>query len=50
MPMLDPGGDIDGAAGLAQRGFLPPTFVRPVPVVVPHILGQNLTEMSLAED
>jgi hypothetical protein len=34
------------AAGLAQQGFLMP----PVPVVTPHIHGQDQAEMSVAED
>jgi hypothetical protein len=30
LPALDPGGDVDGTAGLPQRGFLLPPLVRTV--------------------
>jgi hypothetical protein len=44
LPALDPGGDIDSLPGLL-RGFL----VRTMAVVVPGVLGQDATEMPLAE-
>ena len=47
---LDPGGDIDGPAWLAQWGFLLPSLVRPVPVIVPGVLGKRLPQVLLAED
>ena len=50
LPALDPGGDIDGVAGLAQRGFLLQALVRTVAVIVPGVLGQDLAEVPLAED
>jgi hypothetical protein len=48
LPAFDPGGDIDGVAGLAQRGFLQ-ALVRTVAVIVPRVLGQDATEMPLTE-
>ena len=50
LPVLDPGGDIEGVAGLAQRRFLLQALVRPVAVVVPGVLGQDVAEMPLTED
>ena len=50
LPALDPSSDIDGLIGLAQRWFLLQSLVRPVAVVVPGVLGQDLTEMPLTED
>jgi hypothetical protein len=50
LPALDPSGDIDGVAGLAQRWFLPQGLVRTVAVVVPGVLGQDAAEMPFAED
>jgi hypothetical protein len=47
---LDPGGGVDGVAGLRLRRSLPPPLVRTVAVVVPSVLGQDLAEMPLAED
>jgi hypothetical protein len=47
---LDPGGDIDGVAGLAQRRFLPQGLVRTAAVVVPGVFGQDAAEMPFAED
>jgi hypothetical protein len=41
LPALDPGGDIDGVAGLALRRFLLQALVRTVLVVVPGVLGQD---------
>jgi hypothetical protein len=49
LPALDPGGDIDGAAGLPRR-FLLQALVRMVAVIVPGVLGQDLAEMPFAED
>ena len=48
--MLDPGGDIDDAAGRVPRGLLLQALVRPVAIRVPRVLGQDLTEMPLTED
>lgn len=48
--MLDPGDDIDGVAGLAHWRFLLSALVRPVAVVVPGVLGQDLEKMPFAED
>jgi len=36
-------------AGLALRRFLLQALVRPVAVVVPGVLGQDVAEMPLAE-
>jgi hypothetical protein len=41
LPALDPGGDIDGVAGLTQRGFLLQALVRTVAVIVPGVLAQR---------
>src|SRR6266516_2810478 len=49
LPALDPGADIGGVAGLAQRRFLLQALVRPVAVVVPGVLGKDLAEMPFAE-
>ncbi len=49
-PALDPGGHVDGAAGLAQRRFLLPALVGPVAVIVPGVPGQDRAEMPLTED
>ena len=46
LPTPDPGGDIDGAAGLSQRGSL----VRTVAVIVPRVVCKHLPQMLLAED
>jgi hypothetical protein len=48
--VLDPCGHINGLAGFAQRRSLPQRLVRPVAVVMPCILGQDLPEVPLAED
>ena len=48
--MLDPGGDIDGVAGLAQWRFLLQSLVRTVPVIVSGVPGQHFAEMPLTED
>lgn len=45
---LDPGADIDGAAGRLRR-FLAQALMRAVLVGVAGELGQNLAEMPLAE-
>jgi hypothetical protein len=45
---LDPGSDMDSVAGFVQRGSLLERLVRPVTVVMPRVLGQDLTEMTLA--
>jgi hypothetical protein len=42
---LDPDGDVDGLAGLVQRRWLVPRLMRPVAVVVPRVLGQDLPEV-----
>jgi hypothetical protein len=48
--VLDPGGDIDCVAWLAQRRFLLQSLVWPVAVIVPRILGQHLPQVPLAQD
>jgi hypothetical protein len=50
LPALDPGGDVDGVAGLALWRFLMQTLVRTVPVVVPGVLSQHHSQVPLAED
>ncbi len=50
LPALDPDGDVDDTAGLAQRGFLLQRLVRTMAVVVPRVLGQHLPQVPLAED
>lgn len=47
---LDMGGDASGLAGLLLRGLLVQGLVRPVAVVVPGVVGQDLAEMPFAED
>jgi len=47
---LNLGGDVDGMAGFAQRRPLVQRLMRPVIVVVPHVLGQDIPEMPLAEN
>jgi hypothetical protein len=47
---LDPGSDVDDAAGLTERGLLLQCLVRPVAVVVAGVLGQHLPQMPFAED
>ena len=49
-PVLDPGGDVNGMGGFEQRRSLLKRLVRPVEVVVPRVLGQDLAEVLLAED
>jgi hypothetical protein len=49
LPALDPGSDIDGAAGLPRR-FLPKALMRTVAVIAADELGQHFAEMPLAED
>lgn len=46
---LDPGGDIDGGAGLPRR-FLPQALMRPMSVIVAGELGHHLAELPFAED
>ena len=50
LPALDPGGDIDGVAGRAHRGFLLQAMVRTVPVIVPGVLSQDLAQMPLTDN
>jgi hypothetical protein len=50
LPAFDPGGDVDGVAGLALPRFLLPTLVRQVTAVVPGVLGQDLAEVPRAAD
>jgi len=47
---LDPGSEIDGVAGLVQWRPLLSCLVRPVAVVVPGVLAQDVAEVPLAED
>jgi hypothetical protein len=47
---LNLGGDVDGMAGFAQRRPLVQRLMRPVIVVVPYVLGQDIPEMPLAEN
>jgi hypothetical protein len=49
LPALDPGSDIDGAAGPPWR-FLLQALVQAMAVVVPGEIGQDLAEMTFAED
>ena len=49
LPALDPGSDVNGAAGMPRR-FLLQALVRAMSVVVAGELGQDLAEMLLAED
>jgi len=50
LPALDCGGNVGDVAGPEQRRFLPQPLVRTMAVVVPHILGQHLAQVLLAED
>jgi len=50
LPALNLGGDIDGVAGFAQRRSLVQRLMRPVTVVVPYVLSQDIPEMPLAEN
>jgi hypothetical protein len=47
---LDSGGDIGGTAWLTQRRFLLQALVRTVAVVMPGVLGQDVSQVPLAED
>ncbi|HEX5299373.1 MAG TPA: hypothetical protein VFW50_20500 [Streptosporangiaceae bacterium] len=49
-PAFDPGGDIYGVAGLAQRVFLLQPLMRAVLVIVPRVLGQYLPQVLFAGD
>jgi hypothetical protein len=40
--MPDPGGDIDDAAGMVERGFLLQALVRTLAVVAPRVPAQDL--------
>ena len=48
--MPDPGGDIDDAAGMVERGFLLQGLWRTVAVVVPRVPAQDLAEVPFAGD
>ncbi len=48
--MLDSGSDAENVAGLAKGRFLLQALVRPVAVIVLGVLGQDFTEIPLAED
>ena len=47
---LDPAGYIDRLAGFVQRRSLVPRLVRPVFVIVPRVLGQDILEVPFAVD
>lgn len=47
---LDPCSDVKGLAGLPTRGFLLQGLVRPMAVVVPGVVGQDLAKMLLTEN
>lgn len=47
---LDPGSHVDGLAGLVMWSSLVQRLVRPMAVVMPRKLGQDLPEMLPAED
>ncbi len=49
-PALDPGSDVDSVARLVKRRSLMQRLVRPVAVVMPRVLGQDLAEVLLAEN
>jgi hypothetical protein len=48
--MRSPGGDVDDAAGLMERGLLLQCLVRPVAVAGAGVLGQYLPQVPFAED
>jgi hypothetical protein len=50
LPALDSGGHIDRLARFMQRRLLFPQLMRPMLVVVPHVLGQDPPEVSFAVD
>jgi hypothetical protein len=50
LPALDPGGDVDGAAGLPQRGFLLSALMRTMAVIVPRVLCKHPSQVLLTED
>jgi len=50
LPAPDPCGHIDRLAGLAQRRSLFPRLVRPVVIVMPRVLGEDLAEVSFTID
>jgi hypothetical protein len=47
---IDPGSHIDHLAGLVQRRSLFPRLVRPMAVVMPRVLGENLPKVSFIVD
>ena len=47
---LDPGSHIDHMAGLIQRRSLFPRLVRPMTVVMPRVLGEDLPKVSFTVD
>jgi hypothetical protein len=49
-PSLDPGGEVGDVVGAVQWRILLESLVRPVAVVVPRVLGQDLPQVPLAED
>jgi hypothetical protein len=50
LPALDPGCGVGGVARFVYRRFLLECLVRPVAVVMPLVLGQDLPEMLFAEN
>ena len=50
LPARDPGGHIDGLAGLVQWRSLLPGLVRPMLVIVPRVIGQSSPEVLFAVD
>lgn len=47
---LDPDGDVDGAAGLPQWGFLLSALMRTMAVIVQRVLCKHPSQVLLAED
>jgi hypothetical protein len=50
LPVLDSGSDVEDVAGATKERFLLQALVRPVALIVPGVLGQDLAEIPLAED
>ena len=50
LPAPDPCGHVDRLAGLVQRRPLFPRLVRPVVIVMPRVLGEDLAEVSFTLD
>ena len=50
LPALDPGSDVDGLAGFAQRRSLLKCLMGPVAVIVPDVFIQDIPQVLLADD